>query len=78
MKYILVLAVVLIAVFVWRSNRVVRKAPGARPGKAGKDGVKAIEMVRCDVCGVHCPKIDSLVGKRGVYCTAQHRSQAES
>ena len=74
MKYILVLAVILIGVFVWRSNRVVRKPPAARPDKAG---VKAIEMVRCDVCGVHCPRTDALAGKRGVYCTAQHRSQAE-
>ena len=76
MKYLLVLAVILIGVFLWRSNREVRKPPAARPGKEG--GVKAIEMVRCDVCGVHCPKVDSLAGKRGVYCTAQHRSQAES
>jgi uncharacterized protein len=74
MKYVLVLAVILIAVFVWRSNREVRKPPAARQGKSG---MKAIEMVRCDVCGVHCPKIDALAGKRGVYCTAQHRSQAE-
>ena len=74
MKYILVLAVILIGVFVWRSNREVRKPPAARQGEPG---MKAIEMVRCDVCGVHCPKIDALAGKRGVSCTAQHRSQAE-
>ena len=75
MKYVLVLAVILIAVFVWRSNREVRKPP---PGRPGKGDVKAIEMVRCDVCGVHCPRVDALAGKRGLYCTAQHRSQAES
>jgi uncharacterized protein len=75
MKYILVLVVILIGVFVWRSNREVRKPPASRQGKPG---VKAIEMVRCDVCGVHCPRIDALAGKRGMYCTAQHRSQAES
>ena len=76
MKYLLILAVVLIAVFVWRSNREEQKPPASRSGEGGE--FKAIEMVRCDVCGVHCPKIDSLAGKRGVYCTAQHRSQAES
>ena len=76
MKYLLILTVVLIAIFVWRSNREARKPPTSRPGEGG--AFKAIEMVRCDVCGVHCAKIDSLAGKRGVYCTAQHRSQAES
>lgn len=76
MKYLLILTVVLIAIFVLRSNREARKPPASRPGEEG--AFKAIEMVRCDVCGVHCPKIDSLAGKRGVYCTAQHRSQAEA
>lgn len=74
MKYLLVLAVVLIGFWLWRSSREGRVPP---PGRPAKDGVKAIEMVRCDVCGVHCPKTDALAGKRGVYCTAQHRSQAE-
>ena len=75
MKYLLILAVVMIAVFVWRSNREGRNPPASRPRDGGE--FKAIEMVRCDVCGVHCPRTDALAGKRGVYCTAQHRSQAE-
>ncbi len=74
MKFILVFAVVLIAFFIWRSSREGRVP---RSGRKAKDDVKAIEMVRCDVCGVHCPKTDALAGKRGLYCTAQHRSQAE-
>ena len=74
MKYLLVLVLVLIAFYIWRSSREGRSPPPKRPRP---DGTRAIEMVRCDVCGVHCPKIDSLAGKRGVYCTAQHRSQAE-
>lgn len=74
MKFLLVLVVVLIGFWVWRSSREARKPPRAR---SGPDGTRAIEMVRCDVCGVHCPKTDALAGKLGVYCTAQHRSQAE-
>jgi len=79
MKFLLLFAVLLIGFFVWRSNRVGHKpppaagpAPGKRPG-----GATAIEMIECDVCGLHCPKTDSVTGKHGVYCTAQHRSQAE-
>lgn len=74
MKFLLVLAVVLIGFWLWRSGREARKPP---PGQPGADAARAIEMVRCDVCGVHCPKTDALAGKRGIYCTAQHRSQAE-
>ena len=75
MKFLLLLGVFLIALWVWRSNRE-RGKPPPRSG-SGAHNTRAIEMVRCDVCGVHCPKIDALSGKRGVYCTAQHRSQAE-
>ncbi len=74
MKYLLVLAVVFIGVWIWRSNRGGRMPP---PGRSGTDAPRVIEMVRCDVCGIHCAKLDALPGKRGVYCTAQHRSQAE-
>jgi uncharacterized protein len=74
MKYLLVLAIVLIAIGIWRSNRARRHPPGAR---SGGETPKAIEMVSCDLCGMHCPRADSLRGKRGVYCSALHRSQAE-
>ena len=74
MKYLLILAVVLIGFWVWRSNRAGSKAP---PTRSSKTEPRAIEMIRCDVCGVHCPRLDALPGKLGIYCTAQHRSQAE-
>lgn len=78
MKLVLVFAVVLIGFFVWRSNRASAKRvpPPVRP-PAKADAGSAIEMVRCDVCGLHCPKVDAVAGKRGLYCTAQHRQQAE-
>ncbi len=75
MKFLLVLAVILIGFWLWRSSRERRKPPP--PGASRTDSVKAIEMVCCDVCGVHCPKADSVPGKVGVYCTQQHRRQAE-
>lgn len=74
MKFLLVLAVVLIGFFVWRSNREQRRPPAARPGP---DPAKAIDMLPCAVCGVHCPQADAVQGKKGVYCSVQHRRQAE-
>ena len=78
MKFLLVFAVLLIGFFIWRSNRVGDKTPPAKPAapKAKGEG-HAIEMVQCAVCGLHCPKTESVTGKLGVYCTAQHRQQAE-
>ncbi len=75
---LLVVAVVLIGFFIWRSNRVTHKPPPARPA-ADKpaEPLRSIEMVQCAVCGLHCPKTDAVSGKSGVYCTAQHRLQAE-
>jgi uncharacterized protein len=78
MKFLLVFAVVLIGFFLWRSNRVTQKPPAARPAPdKAASGARSIEMVECAVCGLHCPKTDSVAGKHGVYCTAQHRLQAE-
>lgn len=75
MKFLLVLAVVLIGFYVWRSGRAQRVKPprdaaGAAPG--------LVEMVQCAHCGVHCGRDEAVVGKAGTYCTAQHRSLSES
>lgn len=79
MKYLLVIAVVLIGFYVWRSSRQADRSPppsAPPPGKSG--GAKpSIEMVQCAHCGIHCPSTDAIAGKHGVYCTAQHRRDAE-
>ena len=78
MKYLLVLAVVLIGFYVWRSSREGRVPPAAPPRPGKPPGATAsIEMVQCARCGIHCPSTDAIAGKQGVYCTAQHRREAE-
>lgn len=72
MKYLLVLAVVLVAIHLWRSKR--RDAP-PRPGKAG--AVAPQDMVRCPVCAVHLPRAEALPGPRGFYCCDEHRLRSE-
>ena len=76
MKYLLVLAVVLVAVWIWRYNRRIEKqgAPKAAP----PPGLPQ-DMVRCPVCAVHLPRTDALAGPDGrLYCCQEHRLRAGS
>lgn len=74
MKFFLVLAVVLIGVWLWRSGRqdkVTRQKPPTPPAVPQ-------EMVNCQMCGVHFPKADAVAGRKGLYCSVEHRQSAES
>jgi uncharacterized protein len=74
MKYLLVLAVVLVAVWMWRNNRRMEKDD--RP-KAPPPPVLPQDMVRCPVCSVHLPRVDALAGPDGnLYCCQEHRLRA--
>jgi uncharacterized protein len=76
MKYLLVLAVVLVAVWIWRNNRRIEqqeRPPSKQPPPAPQD------MVRCPVCAVHLPRSDALPGPDGrLYCCNEHRLRAGS
>ncbi len=80
MKYLLVLVVVMVAVWIWRSNRAEERSESERSASRRSRPRKeetAVDMVGCDVCGLHCPRQDVVVGRRGMYCCDQHRNQAE-
>mgnify|MGYP003385442671 CR=1 FL=1 len=73
MKFLLVLAVVLIGVWIWRSSRpdkVAQQKPPAAP-----QGPQ--EMVSCQLCGLHFPKSDAVAGGNRLYCSVEHRQRAE-
>lgn len=76
MKYLLVLAVVVVAFWVWRNNR--QSDAGAQPRKVPvpTPGVPVV-MVACRTCGTHLAQDDALPGKQGRYCSAEHRQQLE-
>ena len=74
MKFLLLLALVLIVAWLWRSSR--RKATSARDEEAPPQTGQQ-EMVRCAHCGVHLPHGEALVGRIGRYCSAEHRQAAE-
>lgn len=80
MKYLLVLAVVLVAFYLWRNNRdaeareqAERASPPPRPTPpTGPDAI-----VTCRHCGLHLPSTDAVKGSLGYYCGQEHRRLAE-
>lgn len=76
MKYLLVLAVVLVAFYVWRNNRISDRsqARAAPPPEASR---LPVVMVACQLCGTHLPQGDTVKGALGPYCSAEHRRLKE-
>ena len=75
MKYLLILGLVLVIFWVWRSARERRSANHDRAGKSAHEPVKT-EIVECDLCHVHLPRSDALIGNGGTFCSDAHRVQA--
>lgn len=75
MKYLLVIALALVVVWLWRSNR--RSNQEQAPSKPASRHKPATEVVACAVCAVHLPRADALPGGSGFYCSDAHRRQAE-
>jgi uncharacterized protein len=80
MKYLLVTALVLVVFWLWRHNREVERneaasSRSARPRSPSK-GTEVTEVVACDVCHVHLPRSEALIGHKGIYCSDAHRRQA--
>jgi len=76
MKYLLVMALVLVVFWIWRHNREAeRETRAARPPAPQREPA-ITEIVACDVCHVHLPRSEALIGSRGIYCSDAHRRQA--
>ncbi len=74
MKYLLVMAIVMLVVWRWHS---ARRGP-QRPLQTAKSPTLApTDMLRCSHCGLHVPAQDAVRGARGAYCGAPHRDLAE-
>mgnify|MGYP003581574363 CR=1 FL=1 len=77
MKYVLVLAVVFVAIWLWRKNRreELRSRPPPRQATPAVGAPQS--MVRCAHCGLPLPAADAISGPAGaVYCSAAHRQAA--
>lgn len=81
MKYLLVLAVVLVAFWIWRNNRRIDQddpaSPAKKPPAAPPRVAPPADMVACRHCGLHLPGPEALKGKQGVYCSTEHRALCE-
>ncbi len=74
MKLILLVFVILLGVWLWRSSRPT--LPRAGPSKTGTEA-QPLDMVSCAFCSVHLPAAEAVQGKQGVYCSADHLARAE-
>jgi uncharacterized protein len=74
MKFLLMLLVLLFAVWLWRSGRQAKQVPRQRASPASQ---APLDMIACERCGLHLPKVDAVVGKNGLYCSVEHRQRAE-
>ncbi|MEJ1170539.1 PP0621 family protein [Variovorax sp. CCNWLW235] len=83
MKYLLVLAVLWVAIWLWRKNRreEMRDAQREKSARAQRQPATPATpkaMLRCAHCGLHLPASDALGGPGdAVYCSAAHREAAE-
>lgn len=78
MKYLLVLAVVMVAIHIWRKNRREALQEQAREQAAAPRPVPApVAMVACRHCGTHLPRAEAIEGTLGLYCCAEHRQLNE-
>lgn len=76
MKYLLVLAVVAVAFWIWRQNRLSEQAAKQRQAPKPAPGAPVV-MVACRVCGTHLAQEEALPGRQGSYCSVEHRQQLE-
>lgn len=74
MRLILILAVVLGIVWLWRTGR---QADHKKDLPRGKATSVPQDMLRCSYCSVHIPSSDAIQGTNGVYCCADHLYLAE-
>ena len=74
MKYLLVLAVLAIAIWIWRSRH--RKSVQESRSTERQRIAAPQEMVKCAQCGLHLPRADAVLDSaQHAFCGAAHREQ---
>lgn len=77
MKYLLVFAVIFIALWLFRRSQRKEEKRRAKPPPSRPAVGNPQAMVRCAHCGVHLPAADAIGGPGAVYCSTAHRQAAE-
>ena len=73
MKYLIVIAVVVLVLWLLRGAQ----RGGARRTPPPKAPPRIEDMVSCAQCGVHLPHSEALPGRGGMFCGAAHRAEYE-
>ena len=77
MKYVLLLAVLALLIFMIGFKRGRPREPEARkPPPPAQPTPQS--MLRCAECGMHLPADEALPGKGGVFCSTAHRNSHEA
>ncbi len=72
MKFLLLLAIIVAVYWIFTSfKRKSRRAAKPPAGRGPED------MVRCEQCGVHLPRSESLMSGQVFYCSPEHRRLRE-
>ncbi len=74
MKFLFLLAGAIFLVWLFRPKKASNKL---QDDKQSSTPNSTVEMVSCAHCGLHIPKADSVSGKQGSYCNAEHQRAAE-
>jgi uncharacterized protein len=79
MKYLILVLVILLVIWLAKSQRAKPAAAPTRPPKAGehRSGQHGEEMLACAHCGLMLPIGEALPGRAGVFCSEAHRALAE-
>jgi uncharacterized protein len=80
MKYLIVLVVIFVGVWVWRSNRIsVNKAKNDNIERESERQQVKKTIVACAHCGVHLPQVEALAAPSADlrsqlwFCSTEHR-----
>ena len=78
MKYLLVLVVVFIGIWMWRNNRIAAtQDKQQQKTRATHRRENQQIMVSCAHCGLHLPQTEALPGPNGLaeqwFCSSEHR-----
>lgn len=83
LKYLLVLAVLVVAFMWWQHSRRTQareraeQAQAQRQRPARRPPATPDAMVTCHHCGLHLPASDAVKGSLGYYCGQEHRRFSE-
>lgn len=73
MKALLMLAVLLAGVWLWRH----RGSNVAADASAQPKTLVPQDMLRCHQCGMHFPGTEAIIGQQGSYCCTEHLHLSE-